>query len=168
MIASAWRLRYDAETSCNKTREQVVKKMLGRMLGRTHSPPGPLGLSSEMSRTDIEDYYLRIITESLRRLLVAPDSVDVLIKRSGRGPNGEAGYAGCVRIVRWDPVVTPVLLQNMPVVDARVRRLAEASVILEHTYFAGMWFQASRAEGAPTSLTGIPAELLHQPGWTGS
>ncbi len=72
-----------------------------------------------------------------------------------------------MHIVRWDPVVTPVLLQNMPVVDARVRQLADASIILEHTHFVGLWFQAtSYTEGAPTSLTGIPAELIHQPGWS--
>jgi hypothetical protein len=59
--------------------------------------------------------------------------------------------------------VTPVLLQNMPVIDARVRKLANASMILEHTEFAGLWFQAgSSSKGSPTSLFGMPLELVHQ------
>ncbi len=70
-----------------------------------------------------------------------------------------------MRVVRWDPVVTPVLLQNMPVIDARVRKLVDASVILEHTHFAGLWFQAaSTTEGAPSKLAGLPAEMIHQAG----
>ena len=148
-----------------------MKQMLNRVFGNRGSStePPPLGMSSEMSATDIEDYYLRIITECLRRLLVPAESVEIRIKRAGGAPDGRPGYAGCVRIVRWDPLVTPVLLQNMPVVDARVRKLADASVILEHTHFVGLWFQAtSDTEGAPSGLIGLPAELIHQPGWSSS
>jgi hypothetical protein len=57
-----------------------------------------------------------------------------------------------------------VLLQNMPVIDGRIRKVAAASVILEHTHFSGVWFQATSATlGAPKALVGIPAELIHQP-----
>jgi hypothetical protein len=70
-----------------------------------------------------------------------------------------------VRILKWDPVLTPVLLQNMPVIDARIRKVVDASIILEGTHFAGIWFQAAaNTEGAPKTLLGIPAELVHQPG----
>lgn len=141
--------------------------MLNRVFGS--KSPAPEAPSSEMSTTDIEDYYLRIITECLRRLLVPSESMEIRIKRSGPSADGKPGFAGCVRIIRWDPLITPVLLQNIPVVDARVRKLAEASIILEHTYFAGLWFQAtSQTEGAPSALIGLPAELIHQVGWSGS
>jgi hypothetical protein len=150
-----------------------VIQLLGRMFARQHSAApqwsaNSQSVSSEMSASDIEDYYLRIISESLRRLLVPAEGVDVRIKRSGRDARGRLGYAGCVRITRWDPLVTPVLLQNMPVIDARVRKLAQTSIILQQTHFAGLWFQAtSTTEGAPESLMGLPAELVHQPGWAG-
>jgi hypothetical protein len=144
-----------------------MKTMIRRVLGKQDALPAlrHSALSSEMTTHDIEAYYLRIISDCLRRLLVQPDTVEIRIKRAGAGPTGLPGFAGCVRVVRWDHVVTPVLLQNMPVVDARVRQLADTSVILEHTHFAGLWFQAtSTAEGAPTALAGLPAELVHQAG----
>lgn len=145
-----------------------MKLMIRRVLGK----PAPLGpqahhsaLSSELTTSDIEEYYFRIISDALRRLLVQADTIEIRVKRAGTGPNGLPGFAGCVRVVRWDPVVTPVLLQNMPVIDARVRKLVDASVILEHTHFAGLWFQAaSTTEGAPTKLVGLPAEMVHQAG----
>ena len=144
-----------------------MKKMIRQVFSRKDEtpPPGPQhsALSSEMSSGDIEEYYFRIISECLRRLLVAADSVEIRIRRAGTSASGLPGYAGCVRVLRWDPVVTPVLLQNLPVVDARVRKLANASVILEHTHFAGLWFQAtSDTPGAPRSLAGLPAEMVHQ------
>ena len=78
---------------------------------------------------------------------------------------GLAAYAGYVRLLRWDPVLTPVILQNLPVIDARIRKVVDASVILEHTHFVGLWFQAtSGVPGAPQSLVGMPAELVRQPG----
>jgi hypothetical protein len=122
-------------------------------------------VSSELTNSDIEDYYLRIITDGIRRMLVTPDSVEIGVKPSGAGPGGLPAFAGYVRIVRWDPVLTPVLLQNMPLIDARIRKVVAASVILEHTHFAGLWFQATgQTAGAPTVLTGMPAELVRQPG----
>jgi hypothetical protein len=63
--------------------------------------------------------------------------------------------------------MTPVLLQNLPVIDGRIRKVVRASVILEGTHFAGLWFQAtSDTEGAPQALLGLPCELVHQPGGT--
>lgn len=127
-------------------------------------PTRPSGLSSELTNSDIESYYLRIIVDVLRRFLVATDSVEVGVKRSGASSaDGLPAYAGYVRILRWEPIM-PVLLQNLPVLDARVRKIAEASVLLEHTRFAGLWLQAtSGVEGAPDTLVGLPAELMLQP-----
>lgn len=122
-------------------------------------------VSSELSHSDIENYYLRVIVDCLRRMLVPVDSIEVGVKRSGCGPAGVPAFAGYVRITKWDPVVTPVLLQNMSVIDARIRKVADASVILEHTHFTGLWFQAtSDTEGSPKALLGLPCELIHQPG----
>lgn len=148
-----------------------MKGIIDRVFSRRQAP-APLpsdhqhsAVSSEMTTRDIEDYYLRIITDGLRRMLVAHDSIEVGVKPSGTGPKGVPAFAGYVRILRWDPVLTPVLLQNMPVIDARIRKVVAASVILEHTHFAGLWFQATdHTTGAPTVLTGMPAELVHQPG----
>ena len=123
------------------------------------------GVSSELTSSDIENYYLRIIIDCLKRMLVPSEAVEVGVRRAGIGPTGLTAYAGYVRMLRWDPVLTPVLLQNMPVIDARIRKVVDASVILEHTHFAGLWFQAiSGTPGAPTTLVGMPAELVHQPG----
>ena len=99
--------------------------------------------------------------------VAAAHSVQVCVgrvRRAGVGPTGLTGFAGYVRILRWDPVMTPVLLQNLPVIDARIRKVVDASVILEHTHFAGLWFQATaHAENVPQALVGMPAELVHQP-----
>jgi len=122
-------------------------------------------LSSELTSSDIENYYLRVIADGLKRMLVPLDSVELDVKRAGTGPSGLPAYAGYVRLLRWDAVLTPVLLQNMPVIDARIRKVVDASVLLEHTHFAGLWFQATSATpGAPSVLTGMPAELVRQPG----
>lgn len=147
----------------------IINRLFGRAAPAPAAPPvsGHSALSSEMSGSDIENYYLRIIAECLRRMLVAPESLEIGVKRSGTGPGGLPGFAGYVRILRWDPVMTPVLLQNLPVIDARIRKVVAASVLLEHTHFVGLWLQAtSAAEGAPRTLVGMPSELVHQSGST--
>ena len=144
------------------------------MISRVFSKKGPSvqrtaghssAVSSELTTGDIENYYLKIIADCLRRMLVPVDYIEVGVKRAGTGPTGLIAFAGYVRIRKWDPVMTPVLLQNMPVIDARVRKVVRASVIREGTHFAGLWFQAtSDTEGAPKALLGLPCELIHQPG----
>ena len=146
-----------------------MKTIINRVFSKKEEPlpqPAPDStVASELSSSDIENYYLRIIVDCLRRMLVATDSMEVRVKRAGVGPSGLTAFAGYVRIRKWDSVLTPVLLQNMPVIDARIRKVVDASIILEHTHFAGIWFQATAStEGAPKSLLGIPAELVHQPG----
>jgi hypothetical protein len=145
-----------------------MKTMISRVFKRDESPklpPANSALSSELSQSDIENYYLRVIVDCLRRMLVPVDSIEVRVRRSGTGPGALPAFAGFVRILKWDAVVTPVLLQNITVVDARIRKVADASVILEHTHFAGLWFQAtSSTEGSPKALLGLPCELIHQPG----
>jgi len=147
-----------------------MKTIINRVFARKEEPQAPppaqhSNLSSELSTSDIENYYLRIIIDGMRRMLVPIDSIEVGVKRAGVGPSGLTAFAGYVRITKWDPLLTPVLLQNMPVIDARVRKVVDASMILEHTHFAGLWFQATaNTEGAPKNLLGVPAELIHQPG----
>jgi hypothetical protein len=146
-----------------------MKTMISRVFSKKEQPsplkPPISAVSSELSHSDIENYYLRVIVDCLRRMLVPVDSIEVGVKRSGTGPAGIPAFAGYVRIIKWDPVVTPVLLQNMSVIDARIRKVADASVILEHTHFTGLWFQAtSSTEGSPKALLGLPCELVHQPG----
>lgn len=152
-----------------------MKSFIKRVMsGHPAEPSDPLpalrpadpsvSMSSELTTGDIENYYLKLIVDCLRRLLVPPDSIEVGVKRAGTGPGGMIAFAGYVRIRRWDAVLTPVLLQNMPVIDARIRKVVGASVILEGTHFAGVWFQAASATpGAPKELMGMPAELMHQP-----
>ncbi|HXD40611.1 MAG TPA: hypothetical protein VN649_08610 [Ramlibacter sp.] len=146
-----------------------MKAMLSRVFSRKEGPERPFGgtstVSSELSNSDIENYYLRIICDCLRRMLLPLDSCQVRVRRSGTGPTGLVAYAGYVRILKWDAVVTPVLLQNLPVIDGRIRKVVDASVILEGTHYAGLWIQASSAaEGCPKALLGLPCELVHQPG----
>ncbi|MEO7548767.1 MAG: hypothetical protein ABIT82_10120 [Ramlibacter sp.] len=150
-----------------------MKTIIRSFFGRAAAAPAAAApaahsvLSSEMTGSDIESYYLRIIGECLRRMMIAPESIEIGVRRSGAGPDGLSGFAGYVRILRWDPVMTPVLLQNLSVIDARIRKVVAASVILEHTHFGGLWFQAtSETDGAPRSLVGMPSELVHQPGST--
>lgn len=143
----------------------IISRVFARKEEPQQTPPPQSVLSSELSTSDLENYYLRIIADCLRRMLVAPDSIEIGVKRAGVGPTGLTAFAGYVRILKWDSVLTTVLLQNMPVIDARIRKVKNASVILEHTHFAGLWFQAtSTTEGAPKALVGMPAELVHQPG----
>jgi len=143
----------------------IINRVFARKEEPQHPPVSHSVLSSELSTSDIENYYLRIIIDCLRRMLVPADNIEVGVKRAGVGPTGLTAFAGYVRILKWDAVLTPVLLQNMPVIDARIRKVVNASVILEHTHFAGLWFQAtSSTEGAPKALIGLPAELIHQPG----
>lgn len=146
-----------------------MKAMISRVFSKKQAeeavPAASLAMSSELHAGDIEYYYLRIIVDCLRRMLVPVDSIEVSVRKALGDRNGLQSFAGYVRILKWDPVVTPVLLQNMPVIDARIRKVANASLILEHTEFAGVWFQASStSEGSPKALLGMPAELIHQPG----
>ena len=93
----------------------------------------------------------------------ALSSVEIGIRRSGTGPKCFVAFAAYIRILRWDPIM-PVLLQNLPVIDGKIRKVVAASVILEHTHFEGLWFQAQcTTEGAPEDLVGMPAELLRHP-----
>jgi hypothetical protein len=147
-----------------------MKTIISKVFQTKKKPPAPpaavhSAVSSELTASDIENYYLRIIIDCLRRMLIPVDSMEVGVKRSGTGPTGLTAFAGYVRLLKWDPVLTPVLLQNMSVIDARIRKVVRASVILEHTHFAGLWFQATTAtEGAPKVLEGLPRELVHSPG----
>ena len=137
-----------------------MKTIIDRVFAKKEEPS-----HSELTTGDFENYYLRIIADCLRRMLVPPDTIEVRIRRAGVGPGGLTAFAGYVRILKWDAVAMPVLLQNMPVIDARIRRVVDASVILEHTHFAGLWFQATSATaGAPKALQGVPAEIVRQPG----
>lgn len=145
-----------------------MKTIISTLFQNHRQAPAPTAvpavISSELAASDIENYYLRIITDCLRRMLILGDSIEVGVRRSGTGPGGLAAYAGYVRLLKWDPVLTPVLLQNMSVIDTRIRKVVRASVILEHTHFSGLWFQAtSSTEGAPQVLVGLPRELVHQP-----
>jgi hypothetical protein len=143
-----------------------MKKIIEKVFSKSQPGSDPqASVSSELNSRDIENYYLRVIVDCLKRMLVPADAVEVGIRRNGTGPDGLSAYAAYVRLLRWDPVLTPVLLQNMPVIDARIRKVVAASVILEHTHFLGLWFQAtSSTPGAPKALVGMPAELVHQPG----
>lgn len=146
-----------------------MKAIINRVFSRANKPASAgaahSAVSSELTTSDIENYYLRIIADGLRRMLVPADHIEVGVRRSGTGPTGLIAFAGYVRLLKWDPVLTPVLLQNMPVIDARLRKVVAASVILEGTHFAGVWFQAtSSTEGSPKVLLGLPCELVHQPG----
>lgn len=144
-----------------------MKGIIDRVFARKDDPPAlpqHSHVSSELTVGDIEAYYLRIIADVFRRMLVPADSIEVGVKRSGASRSGRMAFAGYVRILRWDPVLSPVLLQNLPVIDARVRKVVAASVILEQTHYAGLWMQAtSQIDGAPTQLVGMPAELVVQP-----
>jgi len=141
----------------------IIHRVFSKRQDPHHAPAPHSAVSSELSTSDIENYYLRIIVDCLRRMLVPADAIEVGVKRAGVGPSGLSAFAGYVRILKWDAVLTPVLLQNMPVIDARIRKVVDASVILEHTHFAGLWFQATTAtEGAPRQLLGMPAELTSE------
>lgn len=144
-----------------------MRPIMERVFGsRHHRRPAPSSsVSSALTTRDIENYYARVIGNCLQRMLVPPEDVELAVRRAGTDSSGLTAFTGYVRILRWNPVVTPVLLQNIPVIDARIRKLVSASVLLEHTHFAGLWFQAtSSAEGCPTSLLGLPAELRYQSG----
>lgn len=120
-------------------------------------------VSSTLTTRDIETYYLRVTGNCLKRMLVKEEDVQIGVKRTGTAPSGLTSFSVYVRVLRWDPVVTPVVLQNLPVIDARIRKVVSASVLLEHTQFDGLWFQASSSTlGSPTSLLGLPAELKYQ------
>jgi hypothetical protein len=150
-----------------RAEEGTMKAIINRVFSRIGEPTPAHGghstLSSELSSIDLEHYYLSVISDCLRRMLLPLGSFDVCVRRSGRAANGLSSFAGYVRILKWDAVCTPILLQNMPVIDGRVRKLVKASVLLEGTHFAGLWFQAgSEIEGSPTSLLGLPCELVHK------
>lgn len=144
-----------------------MKPIFERVLFGNRRKARPRGASSSVSSTlttrDIEAYYLRVIGNCLKRMLIKEEDVQIGVRRTGIGPSGLSAFAGYVRVLRWDPVVTPVVLQNLPVIDARIRKVVSASVLLEHTQFDGLWVQASSStQGSPTSLLGLPAELKYQ------
>jgi hypothetical protein len=148
----------------------IIQRVFSKKEAPVHAPDAPVAISvvsSELTTGDIENYYFRIISDGLRRMLVPADSIEIKVRRAGKSSTGLIAFAGYVRVLKWDPALTPVLLQNMPVIDARIRKVADASVILEGTHFAGLWFQAtSGVEGVPKALLGMPCELVHQAGGT--
>jgi len=128
-------------------------------------PHWPPDISSGLSESDIENCYLSIIGHCMQRLLVPKSSIDVKVQRTGIASNGLTSFSGYIRVLRWDPVLTPVILQNIPVIEARVRDVAAASVMLQHTDFSGLWFQASsNIVGSPKVLMGLPAQVFQ---WQG-
>jgi hypothetical protein len=144
--------------------QPIIERVL--FPGRRHARAAAASsVSSSLTTRDIETYYLRVIGNCLRRMLVADEDVEVRVRRAGTAASGLTAFAAYVRILRWDPIVTPVLLQNIPVIDARIRKVVSASVLLEQTHFAGLWFQAaSSVPGAPSALVGLPTELKYQSG----
>jgi hypothetical protein len=143
----------------------IIERVFFPARHRARSAATASSVSSTLTTRDIESYYVRVIGNCLQRMLVQPEEVEVLVRRAGTAPSGLTSFAAYVRILRWNPIVMPVLLQNIPVIDARIRKVVSASVLLEHTHFAGLWFQAtSSTEGSPTSLLGLPAELKYQSG----
>jgi hypothetical protein len=143
-----------------------MKPIFERVLFRNRRKARPAGASSSVSSTlttrDIETYYLRVIGNCLKRMLIKEEDVQIGVRRTGTAPSGLSSFTGYVRVLRWDPVATPVVLQNLPVIDARIRKVVSASVLLEHTQFDGLWFQAtSSTKGSPTTLLGMPAELRY-------
>ena len=141
-----------------------MKRLIDWLLGRRREAEAaaPSAVSSELSYSDLESYYLRIVVDVLRRMLVPADAVQVNVSLEDASPDQLPTFAGYVKILRWEPIM-PVVLQNLPVIDRRVRRIVAASVILENTRFAGLWFQAdSTVEGAPEALVGMPSELIRQ------
>lgn len=145
--------------------QPLIERMLFRGRQRPSRPAVASAISSGLTTRDIENYYFRVVSGCLRRMLIREEDVEVTIMRAGTGPSGLSAFAGYVQILRWDPISTPVLLQNLPVMDARIRKVVNASVLLEHTEFAGLWFQATAStEGSPTSLLAMPTELRCRPG----
>jgi len=143
----------------------IIERMFFPGRHRARGAAVQSSVSSTLTTRDIEAYLRRIIHNCLHRMLVQDDDVDVLVKRAGTAKSGLTAFAGYIRILRWDPVVTPVLLQNLPVIDSRIRKVVSASVLLEHTEFAGLWFQATGdTQNSPTSLLGMPSELRYQSG----
>lgn len=141
----------------------IFERVLFPSRRKARRPGASSSVSSTLTTRDIETYYLRVIANCLKRMLIKEEDVQIGVKRTGTGPSGLSSFAGYVRVLRWDPVVTPVVLQNLPVIDARIRKVVSASVLLEHTQFDGLWFQASSStQGSPTSLLGLPAELKYQ------
>jgi hypothetical protein len=144
-----------------------MKRIIDRVFPKREEPPAMPQhsvVSSELTVGDIESYYQRVIADVFRRMLVPADGIEIGVKRSAGGRGGGMSFAGYVRILRWDPLLSPVLLQNLPVIEGQVRKVVAASVILEQTHFGGLWMQASsQAVGAPTQLVGMPAELVRQP-----
>src|SRR5436190_22447400 len=90
----------------------MISRVFSRRPGGPASPMGISVVSSELSTGDIENYYLRIIGDCLRRMLVPADTINVRVKRSGTDPSGLIAYSGYVRILKWDPIVMPVLLKD--------------------------------------------------------
>lgn len=137
----------------------------GRLFFGSHEPDPSRSavistLSSELTAADVENFYLRIVIDCLRRMLVPLETVEVGAKRTGTDTAGLSTYAVYLRLKRWDPATSPGLLQNLPALDARVRKVVQTSVILKRTSFGGLWLQAgSEIEGSPGAQPGAAAEL---------
>lgn len=97
--------------------------------------------------------WARLIERSLERLGIADDSVSVEMRVTGYLPKGLPCYSGFIKIVRWMPQVTPVLLLNLPLIDERIRKDIQALDQGRQAHFAGLWVHASaHMRDAPPSL----------------
>ena len=87
--------------------------------------------------------WARIIERGLVRLGMAEDSVAVEMRITGYLPKGLPCYSGFIKIVRWMPEVTPILLLNLPLIDERIRKDIQALDQHKQAHFAGLWIHAS-------------------------
>lgn len=97
--------------------------------------------------------WARLIERSLERLGIADDSVSIEMRVTGYLPKGLPCYSGFIKIVRWMPQVTPVLLLNLPLIDERIRKDIQALDQGKQAHFAGLWVHASaHMRDAPPSF----------------
>jgi hypothetical protein len=79
----------------------IIQRVFARKEGRPADAPAPISvISSELTTGDIENYYFRIISDGLRRMLVPADSIEVKVRRAGKSPAGLISFAGYVRILK--------------------------------------------------------------------
>jgi hypothetical protein len=148
----------------NRSTMSVLTKLLD--LVALHRPHDDFD-SSDFHVEDIAAEYVGIIRKCFTALLVPLSHVEIDVRELGTTPEGRISYAAFVRMTRWDPQISPLVLVNSPVMERSIRKMVSRHAALaSHSQFIGLWLRTpSQLEGAPScavrefsiSLPALPA-----------
>jgi hypothetical protein len=137
---------------------------LSRLLDRTRVHRGARDAESEC-RTSVLDEglaadYQSLIESELRRWRLRTECLRVRVQSVGRRADGFEVFAGLLTLVEWERDTAVCISLGLPILDARVRKLVQASWLPEYSHYDGLWMHPSSQLRAPRELKDLLASLM--------